>query len=371
MAKALIGIGSGVLGLLGVMGAAAMMSASSRGIPAPDFPQDLRATGLYSDFASKTVDARNLHYAPQYPLWSDGAAKERWIFLPPGQTIDASDPDIWSFPAGTKVWKEFSFGGRRVETRLIQAIGGGRLAFAAYAWNANETAAVLVPQDGLKDVIQVRPGIGHDIPGVWDCRACHVGDKDEILGFSALQLSPDRDPGAPHAEPFVPGMADLSTLIDRNLLRPFPASWIARPPRIAAPTAVGRSALGYMHSNCGNCHNPSGPLEAHDLFLRYILKPGTARTAVVASIGHPSHFPIPGAEPGTSFLLDPGDPDHSAVVYRMSTRNPLRQMPPLGTEVADDEAVSLVRRWIAKDLKPGTGHAADPAHSKRLVEEEP
>jgi hypothetical protein len=106
---------------------------SGRAASTQSFPDDLRSTGLYSDFGHKTINPPNLHYFPQYPLWSDGADKQRWIYLPPGSAIDASDPDIWLFPEGTKIWKEFSFGGRRVETRLIESLGKGRLAFAAYA----------------------------------------------------------------------------------------------------------------------------------------------------------------------------------------------------------------------------------------------
>lgn len=320
---------------------------------APAFPDDLRTTGLYSDFGAKTIDPHNLHYSPQYALWSDGAAKERWIYLPPGAAIDASDPDIWAFPAGTKVWKEFSFGGRRVETRLIESLGEGKLAFAAYAWNADGTEARLAPTSGIRNAVEVRPGIGHDIPGVWDCRACHVGDKEEILGFSALQLSPDRDPNAPHSEPLAAGMVNLATLVQRGLIRNYPEAWAFRPPRISAPTATGRAALGYLHANCGNCHNLSGPLEARGLVLRHSVKPGApAEPAIVAGLGRPSHFPIPGAEPGTSFFLRPGDREHSAIVYRMSTRNPLRQMPPLGTAIADDDVLELIGRWIERDLRP-------------------
>jgi hypothetical protein len=339
--------------------------------PTPDFPDDLKSTGLYSDFSRKTIDPRNLHYSPQYPLWSDDAGKQRWIYLPPGTVIDASDPDTWSFPAGTKVWKEFSFGGRRVETRMIESLGAGRLAFAAYAWNADEKEARRVPERGLKNVVDVRPGVGHDIPGVWDCRACHVGDKEEILGFSALQLSPDRDPNAPHAEPVSAGMADLSTLIKKNLIQGYPAAWASSPLRITAPTAAGRAALGYMHANCGNCHNLSGPLEAHGLILRHSVGPAAAEEkSIVAGLGHMSHFPVPGTEPGTSFFLKPGDPEHSAIIYRMGTRNPLRQMPPLGTAIADDDAVKLIRRWIERDLRPADVNHARMELSGHVPKEE-
>lgn len=340
------------MGALSLLGLALIFLSPGESTPTPGFTDDLGSTGLYSDFGAKTVDGRNLPYSPQYALWSDGAGKARWIYLPPGTVIDASDPDIWSFPAGTKIWKEFSFGGRRVETRLIESRGGGRLAFAAYAWNAGETEARLTPASGIRNVVEVRPGVGHDIPGVWDCRACHVGDREEILGFSALQLSPDRDAKAPHSEPVSADMVNLSTLIGKRLIRNYPGGWASRPPRIEAPTADGRAALGYMHGNCGNCHNRSGPLEAHGLILRHSVGPGAAgEEEIVAGLGQMSHFPIPGGEPGMSFFLKPGDPAHSAIVYRMSTRNPLRQMPPLGTAVADDDALKLIIEWIEKDLE--------------------
>src|SRR5436305_4822918 len=85
---------------------------------APRPPRLLSATGLYAD-ASLKIDARNRPYSPQYPLWSDGAGKSRWMYLPPGVQIDGTDIDSWVFPVGTKLWKEFAFDGRRVETRFL------------------------------------------------------------------------------------------------------------------------------------------------------------------------------------------------------------------------------------------------------------
>ena len=41
-----------------------------------------------------------------------------------------------------------------------------------------------------------------------------------------------------------------------------------------------------------------------------------------------------------------GDPDASAIFHRMSQRAINVQMPPLGTEKADDAGVALVKGWI-------------------------
>ena len=80
------------------------------GAPAPSWPPaTLRDTGLYSDWATKTIARDNLPFSPQYPLWSDGAKKSRWVRIPKGAYIDASNPDVWRFPVGTRLWKEFRF----------------------------------------------------------------------------------------------------------------------------------------------------------------------------------------------------------------------------------------------------------------------
>lgn len=308
-------------------------------------------TGLYSDFATRTIDPRNLSYSPQYALWSDGAIKRRWIFLPRGTTIDASDPDVWVFPVGTKIWKEFSFHGRRVETRLIESLGGGEWRFAAYAWKEDESDATLAPKEGLRDVAEIQPGLRHNIPGVLDCKACHVNKQTELLGFSALQLSSDRDPNAPHAEPLVPGMITLETLIKRGLLRSFPKEWAEQPLRINATSPTARAALGYLHANCGNCHNRYGTLDTLNLLLRHTVAPNASgEPALETAVNKQGRFRIPGLQPGDTYLIRPGDPARSAVLYRMSTRNPYRQMPALGTKLADADGVSLIQRWIQEDL---------------------
>ena len=45
-----------------------------------------------------------------------------------------------------------------------------------------------------------------------------------------------------------------------------------------------------------------------------------------------------------------GDPDRSVLAFRMESRNPVSQMPPVGSQLVDEEAVALIRRWIAEDL---------------------
>ena len=316
----------------------------------PPAPLHLAETGLYSDAASHTVDPRNLRFAPQYPLWSDGAQKTRWVYLPPGKAIDAKNPDSWDFPVGTKFWKEFVFG-RRVETRFLAKVAKDEWNVATYVWNDAETDAVRAPDEGLHNHVEIAPGKRHDIPGVSECKQCHEGKGIQVLGFSALQLSPDRDPGAPHAEGAAPGMVDLAYLMERKLIASEPKEWLAHPPRIAASSPTERSALGYLHSNCGSCHDRSTSLASIGMVLRQPAAGGAGQGPVAqTAFRQRSQLRMPGDPSSDAYRIDPGNPAQSAVVFRMATRNPARQMPPLGTKVVDQEGLALVQRWIA-DLR--------------------
>ena len=306
--------------------------------PAP--PRLLSQTGLYA--APGVVAARNLAYAPQYPLWTDGAAKARWIHLP--AAIDGRDEAGWVFPVGTKAWKEFAFGGRKVETRLLWKTGPSTWVFASYAWNEAQTDAVLVPEGGLPDAAEVAPGLRHGIPSRTDCRDCHGQERVEVLGFTALQLSPDRDPGALHGEPLRPRMITLKDLVARRLLRGARPDLLTRPPRIEADPAT-RTALGYLQANCATCHRADRPIPGLDLDLR---PQAALRTALA-----PGSFPVPGQP--ESRILSPGHPERSALLHRLASRNPVSQMPPLGTVRVDRAAVDHLRRWIA-DLPPVPSH---------------
>src|SRR5262249_7266307 len=51
-----------------------------------------------------------------------------------------------------------------------------------------------------------------------------------------------------------------------------------------------------------------------------------------------------------AMLVAPGDPDRSVLVARLARRGS-GQMPPLATHTVDQQAVALVRQWIA-GLKP-------------------
>jgi hypothetical protein len=325
---------------------ASQYPAASAGRSAPSL---LSQTGLYAqNGAPLVVDERNRPFSPQYPLWSDGARKSRWIRLPGATTIDARDVDRWDFPVGTRFWKEFSFGGRKVETRFLRKDGPASWTFASYVWNEAQTDAELVSEDGLPNAAAIAPGRRHSIPSVEDCRACHDSARTEILGFSALQLSTDRDPDAPHAEPLESGMVTLRTLTEERLFAPARPELVDVPPRIAVSDGRTRAVLGYLSTNCGSCHNQESSLASLGLLLKARLQPShPSRPEPLEALFRPTaKWQIPQAPDGASAFVTPGAPDLSALLVRMRSRRPSTQMPPLGTVLHDREAIDLLTAWI-------------------------
>jgi hypothetical protein len=322
--------------------------AAFAGEPAPleAAPLHLSETGLYR--ADGTVDPRNRPFTPQYPLWTDGAEKSRWVRLPDGARIDVSDLDAWSLPPGTTFWKEFAWNGRKVETRMIRRTPGGSWLFATYVWNEEQTDARLAPEEGVPAAFEIAPGKRHSIPGVTDCTSCHLSAPGVVLGFNALQLSDDRDPLAPHAERPHPGALTLRALVAEDRLAPPRPELAIASPRIRSRDPVERAALGYLSTNCGTCHNDRGPLARLGFSLRHDAggaprspEPGRATTA-----GTRGRYVIPGVDADSTRLVSPGAPERSALLHRMRSRRAASQMPPLGTTLADEEAIALVGRWI-------------------------
>lgn len=292
----------------------------------------LSETGLYSDVAQKTLAAGVQPYDVRLELWSDGATKKRYLYLPPGTKIDTTDPDAWIFPVGTKVWKEFTRDGVRVETRLIEKTASGRTGwkYVAYTWNMAQTAAQAAPRGAALAL-----GTPHDVPRQADCESCHVGSPDFVLGVSAFGLPID-----------AAGVSIASLVRDGLLTKPITAAQLAIPGDAAA-----QAALGVLHVNCGSsCHRPGTfAWERTELDLR--LKVGT--TSVQDT---PTYKSSVGVKVGQIFENIPnritaGKPAESAVYTRMISRADMIGMPTIGTKIVDTAGSQKVFDWI-KSLAP-------------------
>jgi len=298
----------------------------------------LSETGLYSDISTYTVDSEAREFDPAYHLWSDNAAKTRWIYLPAGTQIDTSDMDAWEFPVGTKVWKEFVDDSQippvRLETRLIYVWGPGPddIWMGSFIWNAMATDAVYADAGGTNV-----NGTQHDVPPSWECVSCHGGNIDRLLGFSAVMLS------------------TTNTL---NLTSLASDGWLTNPPPVGTQypvpgNAVESEALGYLHANCGHCHGEQPDLlscgDITSLRLRVfstdtdVQTTGAYVTAVDVMINGAGGWTAP---LGMTMRVAPGDATNSALHFRMTERGNSDMMPPDFTEVVDAIGVQIIADWI-------------------------
>jgi len=294
--------------------------------PPSKFSEKLSEMDLYADIAKKTVNPRNHEFKPTYELWSDAAEKKRWIALPPGGKIDTSDMDHWTFPVGTRTWKEFARGGKRLETRMVEKTGDDAYRMGSYVWNDGETEATWTTA-GADNVL----GTTHDVPNEGACQRCHNGDPGRVLGFSAIQLAKSTGP------------LSLAAI----------GSWLTAPAPsgIGVPgTAVESGALGYMHANCAHCHNPNDTLTfiaaGMDLHLYVGEKEVTKTKAWLSTVNQKTerYTALP-------YRVAGGDTSKSAIYVRMNLRDK-DQMPNLGTEVVHTAGLAAIKAWIDGLPKP-------------------
>lgn len=319
-------------------------------------PERLRDTDVHAENGRMPHTALP-GFSPQYPLWSDGTDKRRWIYLPPGTTINASNPDAWVFPRGTRLWKEFALQGRRLETRYIEHRADGTWRFATYVWIESGTEAVLAPSRGTVITgVTGAPRGRYLVPSRSDCMVCHGSAAVPVLGFTALQLSADRDPNAVSARAPREGELDLRALLAKGLLRGWPTT-LTDTLRIPAASPIERAALGTLHGNCAHCHNASANRAPLNLTLAQgVADPiGRYRDVLRTTIEAPSRWRAPNAEDDASaaydtYVIVPGQPESSVLFTRMQSRHAATQMPPLATELPDRESLELIHRWITHDL---------------------
>jgi uncharacterized repeat protein (TIGR03806 family) len=308
--------------------------------PGPAFPRTLTETGLFASVKDHTPAAGLMPYTVNVPLWSDGAAKDRFLVLPDKGKVVFAEQGPWEFPVGTVLVKTFLMNTdtekpdemRRLETRLLVHNLRGWEGYT-YLWNEDETDGNLLADWPLTREFEVKTAAGPVkrewyFPSRSDCQACHTQNAGFVLGANTRQLNRMHEYGKVEdnqlwvferlgifSRPLPKPVRDLEALPD----------WQTK----AVPTA--RLARAYLDANCAMCHSPGGRGHAGGagMDLRF-------------------HVPLAEAFPGKANWITPGDPARSVLLKRMTMRHANAQMPPLATNRVDEEAVNVIRGWIKK-----------------------
>jgi hypothetical protein len=207
--------------------------------------------------------------------------------------------------------------------------------YAAYVWNSTQDAAVWA-EFGEQNA----NGTQHDVPSKTLCRVCHENNKPaRVIGFSAIQLDYN---GAV-------GDIDLADAITNNWLSAPPAAPSSGPyfPFPVADTTYEYKALGYMHANCGHCHNPNSSVVANT---------GVTLRLTVGSLGSLATTPpyvtavdqtTANTVNGHNFVVKKGMPNQSVLIDRFEAVSmPSLHMPAAGTEDLDTAGQTILRDWV-------------------------
>jgi hypothetical protein len=299
-------------------------------------PMALACTRLYSDWTQLTVAPDVQAYTPGVAMWADGADSSRWIWLPPGQKIDTTDLNNWSFPVGTKFWQEFRLLGRRVETRFLWKEAPSLWFRTTFVWTEDQSAAPALAA-GLPNA----RGLPYEIVAVSACEKCHNGANDFVLGFELLGLSMPKSSGL-----------NLQALEQEGLISNPPSV----NPSVPGPDPTATGALAFLHANCGTpCHNrsPNAAASVYGLYLKLAVDgtgalPGDLQQTDTWTTAYkvPSRVTPYGYDAGGFWRIAPGDIAHSSVPWTASRRDGVTQMPPVGTHLVDQNDVALLGAWI-------------------------
>jgi uncharacterized repeat protein (TIGR03806 family) len=339
-------------------------------------PPLLSQTGVFTDLASLAAAPGVIPYDVASPLWSDAAAKRRWIILPNDGTHDSAAEDIgfseegnWTFPAGTVFVKHFEVAldegdpgvVKRLETRFLVATeGGGKYGFT-YRWNAAGTDAELLAAGQAESYEVTLAGGGTetrnwDYPSRADCLLCHNNASGQALGVRTHSLNRSF-----HYEATGRTANQLATFNQLGMFHTtLSAAQLADFLEARAPddatAPIEHRVRSYLDSNCAHCHQPGATVDHFDARLGTPLQVQGLINGMIQG-----HFSL-GPE---GRYLKPGDPSLSAVHVRLDNVGNGAAMPPLAKNLVDHEAVDLLREYL--ESLSGAEFETTPSPEARYV----
>lgn len=208
-----------------------------------------------------------------------------------------------------------------------------------YRWNADGTDAELVSEpsdEGIQDAAGQQSRTWHFLD-FGQCWSRHRVDN-RVLGFTPQQLDLTTSDGT----------EQLAALAARGVLDP--ASIAKMTPGLARPSDPAASldarAGAYLEANCSSCHHPGASfLGGETTWNARSGVPVAARGLIGAR-----HHNVPMARAlnlAAAPLVDPGNPSGSILMARVKSRDPDLRMPPLASNMVDQDGVRLLEQWIS------------------------
>lgn len=320
----------------------------------------------------------------------------------------------WEFPNETVLVKSFALeqeagnpkSRKWIETRFFTRQDNEWVGYS-YQWNDEQTDATLVEAVGRDQTYSVKDAkaeggvrkVQWHYPSRTECMVCHSRAANFVLGPQTLQMNKNHDYasiGGPvdnqlrvlehlgmlrvnyateamtqltadskldgrddkAAAAFVamqsPQRNQREIVASSTLLPTSPADQPKLPNPRDPSVDINARARAYLHANCSICHVESGGGNAL-MEMEFSKTPAEMNMIDVAPLH--DNFNIPDAK-----LVASGAPDRSVLLHRMSARaiaGQPGQMPPLATNVRDEQAIDLIKQWIAQLPAPANAGKAD------------
>lgn len=307
-----------------------------------------------SSYQFFTGDLKNLEpaenvvpYQLNSPLFTDYAYKKRFIKFPAGTSATYHPSDIFQFPEGTVLIKNFYYPAdfrkpeeniRILETRLL-ILEQGSWKTLPYIWNEEQTEAYLDVAGRTIDIRWIHTDgttkqVAYSVPNMNQCKSCHMrSDKIMPIGPTARQLNAETG-----------GRNQLTHLASLGLLQGLPS--MEQVPKLASyedtDALVNDRARAWLEVNCAHCHRNDGPAKTSGLHLladvTNTFELGVGKPPVAAGRG----------SGGRKFDIVPGNADASILYYRINSTDPGVMMPELGKKLIHEEGVSIIKQWISE-----------------------
>lgn len=311
-----------------------------------EFPRTLSETGLFDSTPDHTMAPGVLSYSINAPGWTDGAQLQRYLALPGDTQMTSRRSGGWDLPDGAVLVQTVSVNNGearplRVETRLLTRQNREWVGYS-YLWNAEQDDARLVGSAGLDLQLSVVDSDGNKKPQAWrvpsraECMSCHSRESNFLLSMTSLQLN---------RAVSIDGAAvnQLDHFEELGLMTAKVPTREREAPALVDPYDPSQDltsrARSYLHVNCSGCHVRAGGGNAR---MELKFTKSTEEMRVISAYPQHTTFGIDQA-----LLIKPQDPERSILYQRVSRRG-RGQMPPLVSNVVDQQAVELIGEWIRR-----------------------
>ena len=319
----------------------------------PSFAEPFKNLSEYNFFKDvrRQIPADNvIPYKIANPLFSDYSYKFRFVHIPENKAAEYSYGNVFKFPIGTTIIKTFAYpidernlvkGFKLLETRLLIKNNSGWIPLS-YIWNDEQTNASLkytghtfnvswISKEGEEKFVRYRA------PNVNQCKSCHeINEKIQPIGPKGRNMNINFN--------YKNGLKNqIDFWQERNLLKTIPKI-LEENPAIWNDInyKISDRARSYLDANCAHCHQKGASANNSGFYLNLdetnnsIL--GFYKSPVAAGRG----------SGGLKYIIHPGKPNESILLFRMKSIDPGVMMPELSRNLKHEEAIPLISEWISQ-----------------------